>query len=316
MEITKKIVDYLNSLSLDVKMEIIEVAYVEEDKLIVKMLIDNLDYKKAIFDSLVKFLKIDLEVPKVKIEIEKKLVNDFSETKVIIVASGKGGVGKSSVSANLANALNKRSYKVGLIDADIYGSSIPLLFNLVVTPEVEDNLIKPLCFENIEMIGSLALNPNDESIVWRGPMLGRLLNTFFNEVKWSSDLDYLIIDLPPGTGDIPLDIKNLVPHAATLIVTTPSKNASKVAIKAGQMAITQAHEIIGVIENMSYYNHHGEKLHIFGTEGANIVADALNTEVLIRLPLVNNSDGSIYDLNTEIGHSYLSLVNNIENYYK
>lgn len=294
-----------------------ELNFVETDKIYVKLGLGENDNQEQIKDDVIKLLKINFEIPKVKYETEvykDKLVLD--NAKKIIISSGKGGVGKSFVTSNLANALSNSGYKVAIIDADIYGSSIPMIFDMENSPEPIGEKILPLKYENIELIGTSNVNPNNEAIVWRGPMLGRLLNSFFKDVCWSDDIDYLLVDLPPGTGDIPLDLNQLIPDAKCIVVTTPHINASKVAVFAGEVAKMQNHSLIGVIENMSYYNHNGEKLHIFGRDGGSYVAKSLNTSLLATLPIAPPTNNKLYGKNEEAFEIYKDISNKIINSFE
>ncbi|MFV0425267.1 MAG: P-loop NTPase [Bacilli bacterium] len=294
-----------------------ELNFVETDKIYIKLGLGENDNQEQIKDDVIKLLKINFEIPKVKYETEvykDKLVLD--NAKKIIISSGKGGVGKSFVTSNLANALSNSGYKVAIIDADIYGSSIPMIFDMENSPEPVGEKILPLKYENIELIGTSNVNPNNEAIVWRGPMLGRLLNSFFKDVCWSDDIDYLLVDLPPGTGDIPLDLNQLIPDAKCIVVTTPHINASKVAVFAGEVAKMQNHSLIGVIENMSYYNHNGEKLHIFGRDGGSYVAKSLKTPLLASLPIAPPINNKLYSKNEEAFEIYKDISNKIINSFE
>ncbi len=294
------------------KIETLE--FVEEDKLEIKLLLNEDDNEKDIKDRLLMLLKVELKIPKVRYSFEiKKQALILDNAKKIIVSSGKGGVGKSSVSAKIAKTLSNQGKKVAVIDADIYGSSIPTIFGLEGSPTSSNNKINPLKYENIELIGTTNVNPNNEPVVWRGPMLGRLLKGFFNDVNWSADIDYLLIDLPPGTGDVPLDLNMIIPDAKCIVVTTPHINASKVAIKAGEFAKMQKHELIGVVENMSYYNHNGEHLYIFGKDGGKYVADALDSNVITQIPIVTTT---LLMEDEEEKNAYNDIVKQIENSFK
>lgn len=293
------------------------IEYIEEDKIHVSLILDESDNENELKDQIISLLKIDLEIPKVKYEAEvKKKPFIFENTKKIIVSSGKGGVGKSFFTSNLANTLSKQGFKVAVIDADIYGSSIPMIFDMEHSPKLVGDKIEPLRYENIELIGTSNVTPNNEPIVWRGPMLGRLLKSFFDDVCWSDDIDYLIVDLPPGTGDIPLDLNNIIPDAKCVVVTTPHINASKVAIFAGEIAKMQNHEILGVVENMSYYTHNDEKLFIFGKDGGQFVADSLKTDVLGKFPILPPANNKLYQEDEEAYKVYKQvsekIINNFE----
>lgn len=286
--------------------------YIEEDKVELILTLNENDDALSIKDQVIKLLKVDHKIPKVKYSVETIKEEKFANAKKIIVCSGKGGVGKSSVTANLANAFSKLGKKVAVIDADIYGSSIPMIFGLEGSPSTNGKVVFPLVYENVELIGTTNVNPNNEPIVWRGPMLGRLLKSFFTDISWSDDIEYLLIDLPPGTGDIPLDLNAIIPDAKCLVVTTPHHNASKVAIKAGEVAKMQNHDIIGIVENMSYYTHNNEKLYIFGREGGKEVASHLGCSVLGEIPIQTPNASDLYATDQEAFDVYKNIVNKIE----
>lgn len=240
---------------------------------------------------------------------------DFTNVKTISIISGKGGVGKSTVSLNLSVALARAGYKVGLIDADIYGFSIPNMLGIEGKPvSISDKLILPIEKEGIKIMSMGFLVPDNSPIIWRGPMLGKMLKVFFEEVEWG-ELDYLILDLPPGTGDVALDINRYVPNSKELLVTTPHKTAAHVAARAGAMALETDHNIIGVVENMSYYECEcGEKGYIFGTGGGKELAEKLGVELLVQIPLVVQDDDSyIYKVGSKVEKKYQQLVNLIVN---
>src|SRR5699024_1773398 len=186
-------------------------------------------------------------------------------TEFIGIASGKGGVGKSTVSVNLAVALANAGKKVGLIDADIYGFSVPDMMGITEKPQIDGQKIVPVKRHGVEVISMAFFVEENTPVIWRGPMLGQMLTSFFKEVVWG-DLDYLLLDLPPGTGDIALDLHQMLPTSKEIIVTTPHPTAAFVAARAGAMAKHTEHEILGVIENMSYYEvkETGNKEYIFG----------------------------------------------------
>ncbi|MDQ0191081.1 Mrp/NBP35 family ATP-binding protein [Alicyclobacillus cycloheptanicus] len=209
----------------------------------------------------------------------------------IAIASGKGGVGKSTVTANLGRALSQMGLRVGIIDADIYGFSIPGIFGLKYQkPTVIDDLIMPIEIGNLRIISMHYFVPENNPVVWRGPMLGKMLRNFFGEVYWG-DLDVMLLDLPPGTGDIALDVHQLLPKSKEIIVTTPQPGAADVAVRSGLMGLRTNHQIIGVVENMSYYTcaNCGEKTYLFGRGGGDRVARELQTEVLQQIPIADMS---------------------------
>ncbi|EAE5922054.1 ATP-binding protein, partial [Listeria monocytogenes] len=245
------------------------------------------------------------------------ILSETSETKFLAIASGKGGVGKSTVSANLAVALAKQGKKVGLLDADIYGFSIPVLLGTTESPRKENGQIIPVETQGIQMISMDFFVEPGEPVIWRGPMLGKMIKMFLEEVRWGK-LDYLLIDLPPGTGDVALDIHTLIPKCNELIVTTPHYAAASVASRAGYMAAKNNHKIIGVIENMSYLTlADGQVLKVFGQGGGEKVAADLETQLLIQMPIEQpepNANGyisAIFDPSSISGKAYKTLAEKI-----
>lgn len=219
-------------------------------------------------------------------EKEEDLTAGVTQPYYISISSGKGGVGKSTVTVNLARYLTRLGKRVAIIDADIYGFSVPDMMGVEERPQVRGEKIIPVERFGIKVISMGFFVEDNSPVIWRGPMLGKMLDSFFKEVEWG-DLDYLLLDLPPGTGDIAMDVHELLPSAKEIIVTTPHPTAAFVAARAGQMAIKTEHEILGVIENMSYYQSEktGEKEYVFGHGGGEKLAEVLRTEVLGHLPL-------------------------------
>ena len=214
------------------------------------------------------------------------LIKEDSGVHFISIASGKGGVGKSTVTVNLAVALARQGKRVGLIDADIYGFSIPDMMGLEEGPIVEDDLILPVERFGVKVMSMGFFIRENNPVIWRGPMLGKMLRQFLSDVGWG-ELDYLLLDLPPGTGDVALDIHQMLPQSKEIIVTTPHATAAFVAARAGAMALQTNHEILGVVENMSYYecSSCGDRDYVFGRGGGGRLAETLHTELLAQLPL-------------------------------
>ncbi len=210
-----------------------------------------------------------------------------SLTRVYAVASGKGGVGKSSVTANLAAAMAAGGLKVGVVDADIYGFSIPRMLGVEGKPTQVESMIMPPTAHGVKVISIGMFVQGNQPVVWRGPMLHRALQQFLSDVFWG-DLDVLLCDLPPGTGDIAISIAQLVPSAEILVVTTPQLAASEVAERAGSIAIQTRQRIAGIVENMAGLAcpHCGEHVDVFGSGGGQAVADALTRTIGAPVPLL------------------------------
>ncbi len=206
---------------------------------------------------------------------------------IIPVASGKGGVGKSTVSANLAVVLARSGARVGLMDADVYGPSIPTILGITAQPQVDErNRITPIEAHGVKVVSMGFFMKPEEAVIWRGPMLHKTIQQFLGGVEWG-ELDYLIIDTPPGTGDVTLSLCQSIPLTGAVIVSTPQDVALNVAQKAIAMFKKLNAPILGVIENMSYYvcPHCGKKDEIFGTGGARKIAERLEIPFLGELPL-------------------------------
>ena len=203
-------------------------------------------------------------------------------TRVYAIASGKGGVGKSSVTANLAAAMAAQGLSVGIVDADIYGHSIPRIIGAMDAPTMVEGMIMPPQAHGVRVISMLPFKPGGVSqpVAFRGPMLHRALQQFLADVWWG-DLDVLLLDLPPGTGDVAISVAQLLPNAELVIVTTPQTAAAEVAIRAGMMAQQTNQRIAGVIENMSAFPcpHCGEPMDLFGSGGGATVAQTLSSEL-------------------------------------
>jgi ATP-binding protein involved in chromosome partitioning len=222
-----------------------------------------------------------------KPEREIPFASPTSLTKVYAVASGKGGVGKSSVTVNLAAALAAAGQKVGLLDADIYGHSVPRMLGVTARPTQVEQMIMPPVAHGVKAISSGMLKKGNEPLPLRGPILHRLLQQFLADVYWG-DLDVLLLDLPPGTGDVAISAGHLVPGAEMIVVTTPQMASAEVAERAGSLA-TQLHQrVVGVIENMAYLPcpHCDERIEVFGKGGGQAVAQALSRLVGTNVPLL------------------------------
>jgi ATP-binding protein involved in chromosome partitioning len=209
-------------------------------------------------------------------------------TRVVAVGSGKGGVGKSSVSVNLALALSDLGRRVGLLDADIWGFSIPRLVGAEDHLTAgDDKMIVPTEVAGIQVVSTgLIVESEDSALMWRGLMLSKALEQFLRQVAWSPDLEYLIVDLPPGTGDVQMALSRMAPQAELMVVTTPQKAAQKVAARVADMARRSFLPVLGVIENMAGFTcEHGETYHLFGEGGGARLADEIGVPLLGRIPL-------------------------------
>jgi len=210
-----------------------------------------------------------------------------SLTRVFAVASGKGGVGKSSVTVNMAAAMAAKGLRVGVLDADIYGFSVPRMLGVTHKPTQVEQMIMPPSAHGVKVISIGMFTKDNTPVVWRGPMLHRALEQFLADVYWG-DLDYLLMDLPPGTGDIAISVSQLLPSAEILVVTTPQLAAQEVAQRAGAIALQTHQRIAGVVENMSYLPcpHCGENLDVFGAGGGEAVATSLSRLLGAEVPLL------------------------------
>jgi len=209
-----------------------------------------------------------------------------SRTRVIAVSSGKGGVGKSSITANLAVALARLGRTVGVIDADVWGFSIPRMLGSDRPPTVVGETLMPPEIHGVRVMSMDYFVRPDQAVIWRGPMLHKAMEQFLVDVYWD-DPDYLLIDMPPGTGDIALSLAQFLPRAQALIVTTPQPTAQRVAKRAGLMARKVNQEILGVVENMSWFTgDDGKRYPIFGQGGGQELADELEVPLLGQIPLV------------------------------
>ncbi|HEV3380824.1 MAG TPA: Mrp/NBP35 family ATP-binding protein [Trebonia sp.] len=218
---------------------------------------------------------------------ENPFAKPASLTQVYAIASGKGGVGKSSVTVNLAAALAAAGHKVGLVDADVYGHSVPRMLGVTGRPTAVENMIMPPSAHGVKVMSMGMFTKGNTPIVWRGPMLGKAMDQFLADVYWG-DLDYLLLDLPPGTGDVAISLSQMLPNAELIVVTTPQLAASEVAERAGSLVTQTRQRIVGVIENMSYLvcPHCGEQMEVFGSGGGAAVAQTLTQITGASVPLL------------------------------
>ncbi|WP_017976426.1 Mrp/NBP35 family ATP-binding protein [Actinopolyspora halophila] len=242
-------------------------------------------------------VELDVMSDEQRTELRKQLRGDAEEpripfaepgslTRVYCVASGKGGVGKSSVTVNLAASMAERGLSVGVVDADIYGHSVPRMLGTESKPTQVENMIMPPQAHGVKLISIGMFTPGNTPVVWRGPMLHRALQQFLSDVFWG-DLDVLLLDLPPGTGDVALSTAQLIPNAEILVVTTPQQAAAEVAERAGAIAMQTRQRIAGVVENMSWMElEDGQRVEVFGSGGGQIVSDSLTRSVGSDVPLL------------------------------
>jgi ATP-binding protein involved in chromosome partitioning len=218
---------------------------------------------------------------------------DESETRIIAVVSGKGGVGKSTVAVNLAAALDRAGHSVEVLDADVHGSSVPIMLGTTQKPNVVEGVIFPIESESgLKFISMGNFVEEGQAIIWRAPIVNKALTQLMRDVYWDEP-DFIIVDMPPGTGDVALTVAQMIPKAEALVVTTPQADAARVAVKAGKMAV-QAHlKLAGVVENMSYAEcpDCGKELKIFGGNGGEQVAEELGAHLMSRIPLLPDDSG-------------------------
>ncbi len=214
------------------------------------------------------------------------------QTRVIAVSSGKGGVGKSSLSVNLALAISALGHRTGLLDADIWGFSVPRMLDSIDArlEAGDDRKIRPLQAAGLEVVSTgLMIDDEDTALMWRGLMLSKALEQFLTDVAWSPDLGYLIIDMPPGTGDVQMALSRMLPQAEMVVVTTPQRAAQKVAARVADMARRSHMPVVGVVENMSgFTTEEGRHYDLFGSGGGSELADQLGVPLLGQIPLDPN----------------------------
>lgn len=250
------------------------------------------------------------------------------KTRIFAIASGKGGVGKSSITANLAATLAALGYDTAVIDADIYGFSLPGLFGVETQPTNLNGMLMPVTSWGVKLISIGMFAGADRAILWRGPRLQRSLEQFLSDVWWG-DPDVLLLDLAPGTGDMALSVAQALPNSELVVITTPQPSASDVAVRSGLVALQIPTRVRGVVENMSWYEHRGERLRIFGQGGGQRVSDQLTealgypVPLLAQLPLqpqirtvgeagrpvVLKSDGSLDE--SDLTHRFVDLARSL-----
>jgi ATP-binding protein involved in chromosome partitioning len=230
--------------------------------------------------------------PDERVNLRKQILGDAKDDtvphiadKLIAISSGKGGVGKSTVTANLARAFAESGMKVGVLDADVYGFSIPRMLGVNVQPTLIDDMIVPAISDGIKVVSMGFFVPDDSPVVWRGPLLHKAITQFMTDVAWG-DIDLLLLDLPPGTGDVTITIAQKLPKAQLVVVTTPQPAAAHVASRVAAMAEKTNLSVLGVIENMSYYVLPDKsREYVFGRDGGRVLARKVNAEFLGEIPL-------------------------------
>jgi ATP-binding protein involved in chromosome partitioning len=209
-----------------------------------------------------------------------------SSTRVVAVSSGKGGVGKSSVSCNLAVALTRSGQKVGIVDGDIWGFSIPRMLGVSSPPVMVGESIVPPVAHGVKVMSMDYFVGDDKAVIWRGPMLHKAIEQFLKDVFWDN-LDFLIVDMPPGTGDIAISMSQFLPRAQVLLVTTPQPTAQRVARRAALMAAEVDQQVIGIVENMSWFTaDDGRRYELFGSGGGEALAREVGVDLMARIPLL------------------------------
>lgn len=314
-----KLIEKQTNKTLEELEAIERVLILTNDVVDVTIKLPTLKYRDDLTREIAKIIKIDLNYPGVKINIKQDEENIIEEDKknanikYIAVASGKGGVGKSTVSANLAYAFRRLGKKVGIIDVDIYGASIPFVLDMDIKPLDlnSDEEIIPARFEDIQIISTEFFVPKDKPLMWRAPIASQMTKMFFNSVAWDNDTEIIIIDMPPGTGDIAIDVRELVPKSDMIIVTTPNIAASNVAVKAGLGSKEIGHNVIGVIENMSYYYDacSKDKVYLFGEGGGKMTSEKIKVDLLAEIPITEQKEDSIiFDMTTIQGKIFMMLA--------
>jgi len=223
---------------------------------------------------------------KLRAQVGPKVGEPGNRTRVVAIASGKGGVGKSSVSTNLAVSLAQRGHRVGIIDGDIWGFSIPRMFGIDRPPVVIDQSIIPPRRFGVQVMSMDYFVPDDKAVIWRGPMLHKAIEQFLQDVFWDAP-DFLVVDMPPGTGDISISMAQFLPRAQVLVVTTPQPTAQRVARRAALMADQVDQEVIGIVENMSWFTgDDGKRYELFGAGGGAALAEEVGVPLMTQIPLV------------------------------
>jgi len=269
--------------------------------------------EKKLRRQLAKIIKLDLGFKGIKIQFEEDKKTTCRNCKFIIIGSGKGGVGRSFVTANLAYALRRQNKKVGIIDADVYGSTIPYFLDMTIKNPVvnKESMIIPFKKFGIEVMSTVFFAEKDQPVIWRGQMLNSMLNNFFSQVNWDKNLDYILIDVPAGTGDTFIDLKAFVPSAEVLLVTTPEPIDNKVTLKSGYAYQELKQNIIGIIENKTQLLSSKEikDNKTLETSQTDEVAEKLGVEVLAKIPYTKPKEHiSLFNSGEEVGQIFDDLT--------
>lgn len=288
----------------------------EKDIVYIEILVEEeTEATEELKKQVISLVKIKHNHKGIKLEINVRKIHESiakSGIPCIGIISGKGGVGKSSVAANIAYRLMKKGIQTALIDADIYGSSIPDLLEMEhQNPYYNENKkIVPLKKDSLEVISTDFFTEHGEPVIWRAGMLHKMLEYFFYDVAWNPLTKVMIIDFPPGTGDVMLDINSFVNNPKMLLVTTPHPASASVAQKAGIAAMKMNHEILGVIENMAYFqDNHGEKHYIFGKDGGRVAAIAVESELIAQIPIETpKNHRCVFDITENNGKIYEDIA--------
>jgi ATP-binding protein involved in chromosome partitioning len=278
-----------NQLSVEIKLTVSHCPQVDYLETSVREVLEKEFAETKVTVSMNVMTKDELATLKLKLRGDRApKTNPFgpgTSTRVILVGSGKGGVGKSTLTANLAVELVSQGYRVGLIDADISGFSITNQLGITSRPTRLDDLMLPPIAYGLQVVSIGMFLDGNEPVSWRGPMLHKAIEQFLTDVYWD-DLDFLLLDMPPGTGDVAITVGQLLPNAQALVITTPQQAASLVAVRSGLAAKQAGHEIIGVIENMSWLEQaDGSKNFLFGKGGGQSVAETLGVSLMGQIPI-------------------------------
>ena len=254
---------------------------------------------KKLKTEITKLVKLDYAFNGLKLDVLSEEKKEFCQKqfKYLLVLSGKGGVGKSTTAYYIAQGLQQQGYKIGLIDADIFGASIPQLAGLNGQKlQGKNELIIPqLTQSGIQVVSTNFMVDEGEALIWRAPLIQNVLDYFFKKTLWDNDLDLIVIDMPPGTGDILIDVMNYTKdNLNAVIVTTPDNSAAKIALKSGSAITKVGGNIIGIIENMAYFDTGNSKEYIFGQGGGEEIARLLSTKLLAQIPLYKKYSPKFY----------------------